>query len=84
MGSVHLLHCSVLCTLPLTSGGVGIGLGGSRGLATSTRVVCRSWSPSSPTSLVSVPKFAEFFANFRFQLLQKICMSVILRISILD
>ena len=37
---LHLLHGSVLCTLPLTSGGVGVGLGGSRGLATSTRAVC--------------------------------------------
>ena len=27
VGGVHLLHGSVLCTLPLTSGGVGIGLG---------------------------------------------------------
>ena len=40
LGGVHLLHGSVLCTLPLTSGGVGIGLGGSRGLTTSTRAVC--------------------------------------------
>ena len=55
VGGVHLLHGSVLCTLPLTSGGVGIGLGGSIGLATSTRAVCWSWSSFSPASLVSVP-----------------------------
>ena len=32
MGSIRLLHGGVLCTLPLTSGGLGIGLGGFRGL----------------------------------------------------
>lgn len=55
VGSVHLLHSSVLCTLPLTSGSVGIALGGSRRLATSTRVVCRSRGSSVPARLVSVP-----------------------------
>ena len=72
MGSVHLLYGSVLCTLPLTSGGVGIGLEGSRRLATSAHVVCSSWSAPAHTELVSVPQLTKFFANFRFQLLQNI------------
>ena len=54
MGSVYLLHGSVLCTLPLSSR-VVISLGGYRRLATSIRAVCQSWSLSSPASLVSVP-----------------------------
>ena len=40
MGSVRLLHGSVLCALPLTNGGVGVGLGGYRMLTTCTRTVC--------------------------------------------
>ena len=55
VGSVYLLHGSVLCTLPLSSGRVVISLGGYRRLATSIRAVCQSWSLSSPASLVSVP-----------------------------
>ena len=40
VGSVRLLHGSVLCALLLTNGGVGVGLGGYRRLATCTRAVC--------------------------------------------
>ena len=39
VGSVYLLHGSVLCTLPLSSGRVVISLGGYRRLATSIRAV---------------------------------------------
>lgn len=70
VGGIHLLHSSVLCTLPLTRGGVEIRLRRSRRLATSAHTVGSSWGAPAQTALVSVPQLTKLFTDFRFQLLE--------------